>query len=382
MNKPEIPVHLLVQLRKLLHKHPELSGKEKATAKRIHDFLKSYNPTKIIEGIGGEGIATICQSNNTGPTVLIRCELDGLPIEETNEFEYRSVYKGSSHKCGHDGHMTIVAGLATVLSKHKPASGRVVLLFQPAEENGAGAKAVLVDENFSEIEPDYVFALHNLPGFQENTIVCKPGIFTAAVNSIIIRLQGKTSHAAEPENGINPSLAITEIIQESRKLEIVDEADKGFALITPIQINMGEEAYGISAGYGEMRFTLRTWSNEAMDMLSKKMEKMVIETASKYRLQVTIDWTQSFTANKNNQKMVQLIQNAASANNLEFIEKKEPFKWGEDFGLFTEKYKGAMFGIGAGKQIPALHNPDYDFPDSIIPTGINMFYSVINQLLN
>ena len=380
MKNEKIPTQLLTKLRKVLHKHPELSGHETETASRIAGFLKNYTPNSIIENIGGTGVAAVYQYYGTSPTIVVRCELDALPIKEINTFEHKSKNENVSHKCGHDGHMVMVAGLASLLNRNRKRNGRVVLLFQPAEENGEGAVAVLKDKKFTELKPDYIFALHNLPGFAKHEIVCKPGTFNAAVISMNLFLDGKTSHAAEPENGINPSLAIAEILNESQKL-IVSPNEDNFALVTPIQIEMGEEAYGISAGHGIVRLTLRTWDNKTMNHLKTNCEKLVTKICKKYKLKLRIEWTQSFASCQNNADMEKIVQVAANENKLVYTKKERPFKWGEDFGLFTEKYKGAMFGLGSGEKTPALHNPDYDFPDEIIPSGIKMFNSIINQLL-
>lgn len=375
-----IPTQLLVKLRKVLHKHPELSGHETETAKRIAGFLGSYKPTQLIEGIGGTGVAAVFAYFDHGPTVLVRCELDALPIQEINTFEYKSETDGVSHKCGHDGHMAIVAGVAAHLSKNRPKVGKVVLLFQPAEENGEGAKAVLEDPQFEEIKPDYVVALHNLPSYAKHHIVCRPNSFTASVQSIIIKLHGKTAHAGEPDMGVNPALAIAEILQQTNALQIERERND-FKQVTPIQIEMGEEAFGISAGYGEVKLTIRTWDSDTMQELATECEEVAKAVSKKHKLKLEIEWTQFFAANQNNEDMVHVIKEAAHQNGFEYTEKKEPFRWGEDFGLFTEKFKGAMFGIGSGEDTPALHNPDYDFPDEIIPTGVQMFTSIIDQLL-
>ncbi|MFT4524276.1 MAG: amidohydrolase [Granulosicoccus sp.] len=378
--QPHIPINLLVKLRKVLHKHPELSGHETETANRIAGFIGSYKPTKMIEGIGGTGIAAVYTYFDSGPTVLVRCELDALPIQEINDFDYKSEVDGVSHKCGHDGHMVMVAGVAAHYSKNRPKVGKVVLLFQPAEENGEGAKAVLEDPKFEEIKPDYVVALHNLPGYPMHQIVCRPNSFTASVQSIIIKLHGKTSHAGEPNMGINPALAIADILQQTDALQIAQDKPD-FKQVTPIQIEMGEEAYGISAGYGVVKLTIRTWDSETMNVLAADCESIVNQVGQKHKLKVEIDWTQFFSANQNNSEMVDTIHEAAKQNGFEYTEKEEPFRWGEDFGLFTEKFKGAMFGIGSGEKTPALHNPDYDFPDEITPTGVLMFTTIIDQLL-
>jgi amidohydrolase len=372
----------LLLLRKELHKNPEVSGKELETAKRIVAFLKNHAPDEIITEIGGAGVIAIYQGKQEGKTVLFRCELDALPIEEINTFEHRSLTNGVSHKCGHDGHMSILCGLATELSQNRPDTGRVLLLFQPAEEDGSGARKVFSDKKFALMQPDYVFALHNLPGFSKNQIVVKNGTFTCAVNSIIIKLKGVTAHAGEPEKGINPALAISSIIKEFDAIIQSDISKKDYCLITPVYIEMGKKSYGVSAGAGEVHFTVRSDSNSQMKKLEADLEKLAKSIAKEYQLECNIIWTEGFQANENNKEATDNVRNAAKINNFQLLEKETPFTWGEDFGLFTQQYPGAMFGLGSGINTPALHNPDYDFPDEIISTGISVFHQIIKKITN
>lgn len=375
-------IKILTQLRKQLHQHPEVSGKEVETAKRITSFLENYPPDEIITEIGETGIVAIYRGKQAGKTVLFRCELDALPIEEINTFEHRSVINGVSHKCGHDGHMAILCGLATVLHHNRPETGTVILLFQPAEEDGSGAQKIYSDPKFAPLKPDYVFALHNLPGFPKNQIVIKNDTFTCAVNSIIIKLKGKTAHAGEPEKGINPALAIASIITQFDAIIQSDISKENFCLITPIYTKMGKKAYGVSAGTGEIHFTVRSNSNSQMKKVETTLEKVAQSIANKYQLECKIAWTQGFQANENDKEAADHIRKAAKINNFELFEKEMPFSWGEDFGLFTQQFKGAMFGLGSGTNTAALHNPDYDFPDDIIKTGVSLFYQLSKQITN
>ena len=373
-------IETLILLRKELHKHPELSGKEFETAKRILSFLENYPPDEIISEVGTTGIVAIYKGRKPGKTVLFRCELDALPIDEINTFEHRSVTNGVSHKCGHDGHMAILCGLASELSQNRPETGMVILLFQPAEEDGSGAQKVLSDLKFKALKPDYVFALHNLPGFPKNQIVVKNNTFTCAVNSIIIKLNGKTAHAGEPEKGINPALAIAAIINQFNTFIQSDISKENYCLITPIYIKMGKKAYGVSAGAGEVHFTVRSDGNSQMKKIETFLEKAAHSIAKEHQLECTINWTQSFKANENDETAVTHVRNAAKTNNLELLEKEYPFSWGEDFGMFTQHYLGTLFGLGSGIETPALHNPDYDFPDDIIKTGVSLFYQISKQI--
>lgn len=371
----------LSEIRKTLHQNPELSGEEKNTQGFIRSLLEKLKPDEIIE-ISETGIAAVFKGSNEGETVLIRCELDALPINETNTFSYASKNKGKGHLCGHDGHMTMVMGVAIHLSKNRPKTGRVVLLYQPAEETGQGARSVINDSKFATLKPDFAIALHNVPGYSMGSIICKEGIFTPAVISMIVKFSGKTAHAAEPHNGNNPSLAISKVIEFAVSKSNSSIKENEFAVVTPIYTHIGEKAYGTSAGEGETHFTIRTFSNSNLSELISSIEVFSNELAKEHKLDVSFDFTEEFAANENDKMIVKLIEEAAIDLDYDYIKIETPFPWGEDFGLFTAKYKGAMFGLGAGENTPSLHNPDYDFPDGIIPNGVKMFIKIIDKILN
>lgn len=368
--------------RNQLHPYPETAMKEVRTGKVIQNFLNRYPPDQIITGVGGTGLLAIFNGRKKGKTVLFRCELDALPLVESNEFEYHSTIKGKGHLCGHDGHMSILCTLAAWLSQNRPEFGRVILLFQPGEETGQGAKSVLADPQFTSLHIDYVFALHNLPGYEKNVIVTKPNSFTAAVNSIIVNYQGRTAHAGQPETGINPALAISDLVREYQKMHRNDIGDPDFKLATPVFINMGSKAYGTSAGKGEVHYTFRTWDNDNMDLLEKEAEKRARSIGEKYGLETKIRWTEPFAANVNHPEAFKYLEKAIARAGLKREKREYPFRWGEDFGLFTRKYKGAMFGLGAGKDLPDLHDPFYDYPDDITGTGFLIFKSIMEEVLH
>ena len=368
----------ILELRKYLHKNPELSGIEFETVKTITAFLKNYNPDELLENLGnGTGLIAVYNSvDKVKQTIMFRCELDALPIEEINNFEHKSNFNGVSHKCGHDGHISVMCLLAKKLSLKKLTNTKVILLFQPSEENGEGAVEICNDERFRNLNPDKVFALHNLPGYKLHDIVVKNNTFTCAVNSIIIKLYGKTSHAAEPQNGLNPASAIAEIIQEYDKKNQTDRELGKFTILTPIFIEMGTADYGISAGFGEIHYTFRRFKNKEMKELEIELENIALKVAEKFNLKTDISWTQKFTANENNPEAVDFVRKAAEDCKFNLVERKTPFEFGEDFGFFTEHYKGAMFGLGSGENQPSLHNPDYDWPDEITETGAAIFYKI------
>lgn len=369
----------LRDLRHELHAHPEISGNEHRTAERITEYLQSLKPDELLTNIGGTGILARFDGASEGKELLFRAELDALPIQEENEVAHRSNVDGVSHKCGHDGHMAILCGLAERLAEKRPAKGRVWLLFQPAEENGEGAKAILADPRSDVIGEPTVFALHNLPGIPKGTVMMRENTFTAAVVSIIIKLQGKTSHAAEPEHGINPAEAIAELTQRCLQLGHNVPKDANMRVVTPVYARLGSMDYGISAGNAELHLTLRCWSDEELEKLKSDIEEATEEIAKKHRLKHHHGYIQSFHANQNHPEAVELVRQAVAKADLKGEEPAHPFKWGEDFGLFTAKFNGCMFGIGAGEDMPALHNPDYDFPDDIIPNGLDVFENIVRM---
>jgi amidohydrolase len=367
-------IKYLTDFRRHLHKNPELSNKEELTAKEIVKELRICNPSQLITKVGGHGILAIFTAKTVGETILFRAELDALPIHEENGFEHQSINPQISHKCGHDGHAAMLLGLARQIKSKPLLKGSVALLFQPAEETGEGAKAVLEDKKFKQLKPDFVFALHNVPSYKKGEIIVRSGAFTASVISLKISLKGKTSHAAEPEHGINPDLAVQELILAIKALGNNDIKSEEFSVITTVFITLGSKDYGISAGDAELHFTIRCWTSSQLKELKNKIGILVLNVSEKHQLKVALDWFSEFESNNNTVEAVHHIKKAATSNNYFILEKENPFKWGEDFGLFTQHFKGAMFALGAGINTPALHHPDYDFPDEIIPIGIQMFY--------
>ncbi|WP_431160615.1 amidohydrolase [Flagellimonas beolgyonensis] len=374
--RPEIFI-----LRKELHAHPELSGLEHGTKKRIQKFVAEHGPSAKVLNLGETGFALVYEFPEKGKTIAIRCELDALPIQEINTFSHKSQTNGVSHKCGHDGHMAIVSGLLFWLESRPNIQGKVVLLFQPAEETGKGAENIVTNETFKALNIDYLFALHNIPKEPLHSIILPSKGFSAEVISLIISLKGKESHASEPENGINPALALSQIILEMEPLNVTDPKKKDFSLLTPVHILMGEKAYGISPAHAELHYTLRTWNNKQMELLKTNVLDIVERICAQYGLEHAVEWLEYFPASSNAPECCTAIKEAAKEHNLTFVEKPHPFKFGEDFGWYAKTYKCAMFGLGAGINTPALHNADYDFPDKIIETGIALFISIIRNLL-
>lgn len=372
----------LTELRHHLHSIAEVSGREQETAARIKEYLESTSVDEIVTGVGGNGLLAIFEGRRDQPRILLRCELDALPIKDKIDgTDYRSRTEGVGHKCGHDGHMAILCGVAKVLSEVKRSRGTVCLLFQPSEENGKGAEEVLNDPKFERFRPDFCFALHNLPGFTKHEIVVRDEVFASASVGLTVKLQGATSHAASPEKGNSPALAMAHLISTLSAAPQFQVPMNEAAKLTVVHSTLGERAFGTSPGEAAVMATLRTYNDKHLEKLKKHCSRIAKGIAGAYKLEYKCEFTEYFRATVNNPEAVKVIRNAADRAGLPLKEKGEPFGWSEDFGHFTKAYKGALFGLGAGAHHPSLHAESYDFPDDIIPTGVQIFVDII-QCLN
>ena len=198
-----------------------------------------------------------------------------------------------------------------------------------------------------------------------------------SVESFCITFLGKNCHASQPANGINPANAIAEFIQFMHTSYQPNKAAEYYFVVTPIHINMGEKAYGMSAGHAEVGYTIRTWDSRVLELKKDLITQKIEEICQKEGLSFKISWFEAFNSNNNDSTAFEQIKSATAQNGLTFIEMTQPFDFGEDFGLFTETYKGAMFGIGSGENCPALHTVDYDFPDALIEIGSELFMGLI-----
>lgn len=371
----------LTSLRRTLHQHPELSGNEIKTAERIAVFLQKTRPDNIVSNIGGNGLIAEFSGKKDGPTIMFRCELDALPIEEKNTISYKSVVVNAAHLCGHDGHMAILAGLASYLKENRPENGRILLLFQPSEEVGKGASQVIEDLKFRQFEPDYIFALHNLPGYPLHEIVLSKQHFASASSGMFIQLKGKSSHAAEPEKGINPGMGMAQMIIAFHDMLKIQNFFQKFTLITPIHMRLGNIAYGTSPGEGVIHLTLRSYLDSDMQLLKKELQNLVKSISKRENLSFNFTYEEVFPATVNDPSCVSIAEEAVQDLKLKSSHIHEPFKWSEDFGHFSSKYPGALLGLGSGTDQPALHNPDFDFPDELISTGSALFINICRQIL-
>ena len=376
--------HDLVQLTKFrreLHQYPELSGKEIKTAQKILYALKDMKPSKIIDKMGGHGLAAIFYSQEKGPTLLFRAELDALPIQEKNNLPWASNLPGVSHTCGHDGHMTMLLALGRIISRNPIKCGKVVLMFQPSEENGQGARAVISDPRYEQIKPDLAFAIHIEPGRPFGYVSTRPGLMNCASLGLKITLHGKTAHAADPDDGISPSHAVAEFVQKISEFNHGDELNNNFRLTTVTHVQIGEQSFGISPGDASIFVTLRTSNDDSLSQLDKDVRGLVSNISKQFKLTFGFEIFDHFAASINVKEAYDIAVNAMKSLNINYGSIGVPMRASEDFGIFGKQSKAAMLCLGPGEDYAALHNPDYDFNDDLIPIGTGIFERITRDLL-
>jgi metal-dependent amidase/aminoacylase/carboxypeptidase family protein len=254
-------------------------------------------------------------------------------------------------------------------------------MFQPADETGDGAASVIADPRFAEITPDFAFSLHNLPGVPFGEVRLKAGTVNCASRGIRIILEGKTAHSSMPETGTSPMLAVSTLMPALPRLSQATFADDDFRLVTVTHASMGEAVFGVAPGYAEVWACLRTRRDDNMSSLCQAAEAMVAEAAQQCGLSHRVEYHEVFVASVNKPEAADLLRRALDEEGVRHNEDSLPMRASEDFGVFGHTANSAMFFLGAGERHPSLHNPDYDFPDDLIPIGARIFARVAGNLL-
>lgn len=361
----------LVKVRHQLHRAPDRSGHEAGTAAVIVEQLEQYQPDEVLTGLGGHGVAALFRtSESSAAPIVIRCELDALPIEERGcPSEYASTCPGVSHKCGHDGHMVMCLGVAALLRAcAEPVS--LALLFQPAEEIGAGAAAVLRDGRLDAWAPRAVIALHNLPGYALGSVITRTGTFGRASCGMDVRLTGVTTHAATPDIGRSTAPALAHLIDALHALG----RDRTGSLVTITHAAAGQAGVGFIPADARLMAALRAETDADLQSLRSRAEELVRRSAEADGLEVAVSWREAFPALRNTDAAVASIRRAAGLLDRQVIELDQSLPFSEDFAHLCARYGGAMFGLGAGETCPSLHDATYDFPDALIEIGACMLF--------
>ena len=365
----------IITLRHTLHQAAELSGQEYRTKKILMDFLRRETQLEIVDCgawfyVYYEPEHTLSQS-----PIAFRADFDALPIPETIDLPYASQTPGVSHKCGHDGHSAALAGLALTLEKNG-ADRPVYLIFQHAEEVGGGGEMcakLLREKKISE-----VYAFHNWSGFPEGAVLVRPGTVQCASKGLTIRFQGKTAHASQPEDGINPSKAVAELLLAVEKSS-ENPKYRGLVLTTPIHVEIGEKNFGIAASTAEVSFTLRAEYEKELDALEAEIQGTAEKLAEEEHLKIFFEEQDVFPETANDPGCAERVIRAAERMGIFLYPMEKPFRASEDFGWYQKECPGAMFYIGNGENYPPIHTTGYDFNDRILEVAVKMFWGLIEK---
>jgi amidohydrolase len=385
---PVLPRSLEIQgeitaIRRDIHAHPELAYEENRTSDVVAAKLKEWG-LEVTRGLGKTGLVGTLRKGNSVKSIGLRADMDCLPMDETNDFEHRSTNPGRMHACGHDGHTAMLLGAAKMLSEKRDFEGAVHFIFQPAEEGGGGAKAMIEDGLFEKFPCDAVFAIHNKPGIPLGMIVTKPGPLLAAADRWDIRITGKGGHAAHPHTTIDPMVAGASIVMSlqtivSRNIDPID------ATVVTVGFFKAGSAYNVIPGEVHIGGTTRTTTPENRKLVQRRIAEICEGAEKMYGVKIAIDHKPGYPPTVNNPERAQFAIEVAAGvcGEANVRANTRPSMGAEDFSYMLEQVPGAMvwLGNGGGADAVGLHNSRYDFNDMAIPFGVSFFVNTVERFL-
>lgn len=370
-NINNLQLRKFIEIRHELHRTAELSGSEYRTREYLTELLREETHLKT-EDRGNWFFAYYESPDENAVNIAFRADFDALPMADKADLEYRSLTEGVSHRCGHDGHSTILFALAELISIHG-AANNIYFIFQHGEETGIGARecaGLIKEKNISEI-----YAIHNWSGFEEGSIVLKSGTAMCASEGLRIIFHGRSCHASRPDDGINPAFALSETALKVKELEKAEEyCDKVMATI--VGVNCGGRDFGMAPGEGEIDITLRAEQESDIKKFKSEISAFAVNLAKSEDLDVEFISEDVFPETSNNADAVAKAEEAATDIGLNIIKLEEPIMSSEDFGWYQKECSGAMIFIGNGTDYPQIHTVEYDFNDSIIETAVEFLFKL------
>ncbi len=368
----------ITALRRDIHAHPELCFKEARTADLIAKALTDWG-IPIHRGLGTTGVVGIVKNGSSSRAVGLRADIDALPMTEHNHFAHASTHVGKMHACGHDGHTAMLLAAAKHLATNRNFDGTVYLVFQPAEEGGGGAREMMKDGLFEKFPMEAIFGMHNWPGMKVGQFALAPGPMMASSNEFKITIHGKGAHAALPHNGIDPVPVACQMVQAFQTIVTRNKRPIDTAVISVTMIHAGE-ATNVIPDSCEIQGTVRTFSNEVLDLIERRMRTVAESTCAAFEARCEFQFHRNYPATVNHAAETEFARAAlAEVVGAENVLPYEPTMGSEDFSYFLQAKPGCYFVIGNGDgshremghgEGPCmLHNPNYDFNDDLIPLG-------------
>lgn len=365
--------------RRHLHANPEIEFDCHKTAAFVVERLREFGIDEIHEGIATSGVVAIINGKGEGGTIGLRADMDALPMPEMTGLEYASAVEGAMHACGHDGHTTMLLGAAKYLAETRNFSGRVALIFQPAEEGGGGAGVMVQEGILDRFDVDQVYALHNIPEIEVGHFYSTPGPIMAAVDEFHIDIQGKGGHGAYPQDTADPVVAALAIGNALQTIISRNHDTRSEAVVSLTQIHTGSTD-NVIPDTAYLNGTVRTFDKAVQAMIIRRMEAIVAGQSAAYDVEAVLRYEKGYPATVNHADKVEFAAEVArEVSGDEAVNANTGMEMGaEDFAYMLEERPGAYFFLGQGDG-PMVHHPKYDFNDEISPIGASFFARLVEK---
>ncbi|WP_231443250.1 amidohydrolase [Brevibacterium zhoupengii] len=376
----------LIRWRHHLHQLAETAFGEYRTASFVADIMRSLN-IDVTTGIGGTGVVGTLTRGTSRRSIGLRSDMDGLPIQERTGLEYASRQEGSMHACGHDGHMTMVLGAAAALAEDENLDGTVHFVFQPAEEPGEGAAAMIADGLFDRFPMDAIFGLHNIPGLQAGQLATRAGAIMAGEDNFVITITGRGGHASAPQRVIDPLVVSAHIVIALQTIvaRSIDPVSSAVVSCTDVTTDGARNAIPTV-----VRITgdTRNFEPEISSFLERRIREIAEHTARAHGANAEVVYTREFATTVNHPDATAMaIRVAASVVDAEFCDANTPpIMASEDFGVYAGHVPANFTLIGNGVDgatggLP-LHSHDYDFNNAVLPVGVRYYCGLVREILS
>jgi hippurate hydrolase len=368
--------------RRDIHAHPELLYDVHRTAASVAEKLKSFGCDEVVTGIGRTGVVGVIRgSKGSGRVIGLRADMDALPIEEASDLPYKSTVPGEMHACGHDGHTAMLLGAANYLAETRNFSGTAIVIFQPAEEGGAGGKAMIQDGLMDRFHIEEVYGMHNYPGLPVGQFALRPGPLMAAADRIMIEIEGRGGHAARPHASIDSVLVGAQIINQIQSI-VARNVDPLSSAVISICVFQAGSTDNVIPQTALLRGTARSLTPEVRDLLERRLHEVVTGTAQLYGANARLTYRRDYPVTRNHERQAAFA--AAVAGEVVGRERVDddvaPVMGAEDFSFMLEARPGAFIFVGNGDSA-GLHHPAYNFNDEAIPFGASYWVKLIETAL-
>jgi amidohydrolase len=372
----------LAALRRDLHAHPELCYEETRTSEVVARTLQGWG-VEVHRGLGRTGVVGVLRNGTSGRSIGLRADFDALPIAEENRFAHASRHPGRMHACGHDGHTAMLLGAAQHLARHRSFDGTVCFVFQPAEEGGAGARAMIEDGLFERFPVEAIFGAHNWPGLPAGQFALRAGPAFASNNEFHIEIVGRGGHAAMPHDAVDPVPIACQVVQAFQTILTRNAHPLDGGVISVTTMHAGE-THNVIPNRCVLGGTVRAFSRPLVDLIERRMRTIVERTCAAYEATGEFSFRRGYPATVNHEAETAFARRVlVDLVGDDGVHEFQPTMGAEDFSYFLEQRPGCYFVIGNGDGVHrsvdhgagpcVLHNPSYDFNDDLIPLGATMW---------